>query len=817
MKRTAPASPGVLLVVAIAFLGCSRQEPAPPAAPPAAATSSRGVASGVLLNEILFAPAAGQPSWIELINAGSGSTKLDGFVLQNQSREKQAVTSAANIGPGEVLLIRIDATKAAFLNAERGSVALLSGEKVVDEAFWSTSGGPSFRLTRGGHTAPLAPGTTIGRPPSSAGQGPDAWTIFPPPEATPGKPNAYPAVTGMLPLSGAILPTSPPLSWYSVSTAISYRVQIARDRSFQNPVVDKTLPASGSGLTVEQLEPMLPAGRYLWRVQAIFGEAAGARADFSRPAVFWIEGAAASRSSWLDIFSPPLMAAEAATPSETTPKEKILAVPFIMQRKETALLALEAEETGRAPWDRPWQMRVQPPWCARGSIAMVAAYFGGELSQDRISYEVDKTGYEGPIHDIDVGTGWEDDDIRKGLTFALGSAPSTEFTRSQVSAHVRAGVDLSQLYWDKLVSEIDAGRPVVSTSHIHVWVVAGYREDDRGKSLIINDPARGRYHWLFIASTDMEDADLVGIFGSGVSTIFLLPRNARGKSDEREVSVDSDRDGVMDFDEEQRFQTNPRSKDTDGDGVNDKEDIRAWVFKPDGYRSGAAYPNDDDDRDGKPMQNDEDADGGGCLDGVEDRNGNGKHESDLGESSNFKKGDDGCIAGKYEHVIDVVTNDGWTKDYIEFTANISLKPREDGRLEGLARLTWLMRGTTRLPNTSCFHRDSMANEPMTWASKMEGTATPQPDGTLKVVYHFTEPWPPYPDRWRQDACSGAGGWFVNNYPLDALIMQPKEAVLKDGVYDHTGAPPLGPTQSGTNYLRLRLEQKAPAAAMPPRP
>lgn len=35
MKRTAPASP-MLLVVAIAFLGCSRQEPAPPAAAPAA-------------------------------------------------------------------------------------------------------------------------------------------------------------------------------------------------------------------------------------------------------------------------------------------------------------------------------------------------------------------------------------------------------------------------------------------------------------------------------------------------------------------------------------------------------------------------------------------------------------------------------------------------------------------------------------------------------------------------------------------------------------------------------------------------------------
>lgn len=44
MKRTAPASP-VLLVVAIALLGCSRQEPAPPAAPPAASPVATGTIS----------------------------------------------------------------------------------------------------------------------------------------------------------------------------------------------------------------------------------------------------------------------------------------------------------------------------------------------------------------------------------------------------------------------------------------------------------------------------------------------------------------------------------------------------------------------------------------------------------------------------------------------------------------------------------------------------------------------------------------------------------------------------------------------------
>jgi len=44
MKRTAPAST-MLLVVAIAFLGCSRQEPAPPAARPAPSSAASGTVS----------------------------------------------------------------------------------------------------------------------------------------------------------------------------------------------------------------------------------------------------------------------------------------------------------------------------------------------------------------------------------------------------------------------------------------------------------------------------------------------------------------------------------------------------------------------------------------------------------------------------------------------------------------------------------------------------------------------------------------------------------------------------------------------------
>ena len=39
-------------------------------------------------------------------------------------------------------------------------------------------------------------------------------------------------------------------------------------------------------------------------------------------------------------------------------------------------------------------------------------------------------------------------------------------------------------------------------------------------------------------------------------------------------SIDTDNDGLMDYDEVKTFQTNPLKADTDGDGVIDGEEVR---------------------------------------------------------------------------------------------------------------------------------------------------------------------------------------------------------------------------------------------------
>jgi len=88
MKRTAPASL-MLLVVAIAFLGCSRQEPAPPAARPAAPPVATGsVSAGTATtpaSTVPPAPAAARPAAIATADGESSGVRAEVTELKRTS------------------------------------------------------------------------------------------------------------------------------------------------------------------------------------------------------------------------------------------------------------------------------------------------------------------------------------------------------------------------------------------------------------------------------------------------------------------------------------------------------------------------------------------------------------------------------------------------------------------------------------------------------------------------------------------------------------------------------------------------------------
>ena len=103
---------------------------------------------------------------------------------------------------------------------------------------------------------------------------------------------------------------------------------------------------------------------------------------------------------------------------------------------------------------------------------------------------------------------------------------------------------------------------------------------------------------------------------------------------EESVTTDSDGDGVVDFDETERFGTNPSSDDGDQDLLRDKQDIITGVFDPSTAmpRPREAFGRDYDS-DEIPTERDKDSDEGGCPDGVEDMNGNGHRDQRSGTTS----------------------------------------------------------------------------------------------------------------------------------------------------------------------------------------
>jgi hypothetical protein len=609
-------------------------------------------ASGLRLSEVLFHPAEGQPGFIELLNTGAIGATLDGLTLVNERDQKVALPRGlVPLAAGAVLLIMFDdetrvedsvlhAAPADFLTLDIGAVALRGADQtLLDAVAWGAGQPEAINLGRGGLSAlpgELDPGTTIGRAPETTSLNRFDWTIFSPAEATPGAPNPQPGVTVLLPLSGTIL-DSPlaNLRWYPVPGATAYRVQLTTetDTDFVAPLFDATSP--DPSLAVD----LLPPGRYLWRVQAI--GSSDVPASFS-PAQS-LEVVTVSAQSAAGVRALPAAVAQGA-------QTNVLAVRPIAQRKDTKMLLIDRDvvQGGAHAWDgiHPGTDMNDPADrhnCVLAVAAMINAYKGGRLSQDRIGFEIRRDTTSGAEGDLNWNRNLLVGEADEALAFALGVSPG------RIDVGVQ-GPDERDHFWDWVVKEIDADRPMAVLIPDHAVVVAGYD--------IAPDGAR---HLLYIDPTGGE-LNIVPLEEFRLFHYYLTPMRANAPSDEPGVAADSDNDGVVDFDETERFHTLPNSKDSDGDKVPDKEEIFASVFDQTyGYANfGIGRPDYDDDT--KAMENDKDSDDygggtagmGGCPDGIEDANYDGKQNG--AETSNFDPFDDRCLHAK--QVIDHTTD--WT-------------------------------------------------------------------------------------------------------------------------------------------------------------
>jgi len=366
-------------------------------------------------------------------------------------------------------------------------------------------------------------------------------------------------------------------------------------------------------------------------------------------------------------------------PIQAIAAEKVLGVPWDFQHKDTRMLCLEGDpETGASAWDAPHLNHDIHGWtyCARAATAMIAKYFliqngrGSEhLSQDRISY--------------DITSGWRSSGYPPDYGFKHG------FSGHHLGWALNAAIeDHTGPSFESIKTWIEAGRPMAVAWGGHYRVIDGYRDDSSGQFVHLLDP------WPLSEPSENDKWVPYSNLGAGFYC-GVAPASAPDvRSDEPEIWLDSDNDGIVDFDETERFDTDPTLADSDNDGVPDKQDMREYLFDrngdygpPDFLQNmedelindyplqidgqyviltylGPDYPicpytnldlttgaeidwydnrpvieqvrsRADFDWDGLRKELDPDNDADGLLDGEEDRNYNGIFEIEQDETSNF--------------------------------------------------------------------------------------------------------------------------------------------------------------------------------------
>ncbi|MDJ0867029.1 MAG: C39 family peptidase [Myxococcota bacterium] len=471
--------------------------------------------------------------------------------------------------------------------------------------------------------APLAPDLSAGLLAGREAGVASSWTVYLGEDRSPGGANPVPRPTFFTPDPDAALAQDGfALGWWGLAGAV-YRFQLSEEPGFGAPFVDLELaepvysPPSGP-----------PPGAYFWRVLTIL-DGIGESAWSAPLPIEVVPGGAGPESS--------------AGPSQPVAQRILTPLTWLRQRKDTDLLCLDGDDEAPAAgngWDVTHPDAIYAHGrnnCVRASIAMVVTQYGGDLSQDRIAYEYfERNG--NPIRDFSGGTavGNPHADLGHDLTTIMcgntGASGGILFAWAMGLSQSNIGYGFGKPSFAQVRAWLDADRPIMAANDPppgsvgHMRVIAGYRIQSNGTQQVrVFDPASGQTWQNY------------GTFPVGCR--YVPPASAPSvRSDEAGIALDTDGDGITDWDEQMRFGTSPTVRDSDGDRVPDKADVREYVFDAAGrYWLRSA----DVDADGLRKERDADNDGDGFFDGCEDWDGDGRRDVADGESSNFAGTSDG--------------------------------------------------------------------------------------------------------------------------------------------------------------------------------
>lgn len=406
------------------------------------------------------------------------------------------------------------------------------------------------------------------------------------------------------------------LGWYSRAPAELYDLEIAPHADF----ISSTL-VNGITTTIHTVEG-LAEGSHYWRVRSHRGPEAS---PWSAPKSFTLQS----------------LPAEAGGQGAGLRVSRDLGIAPRKQHKDSAMLCIDGcGEHGTTAWDiehTTWDLHDQ--WyCTRASIAMATRHFRGRLSQHYISYWA--FARNDPEGDLGHGIGlWPNDAALPGnahgfiLQWAMGGKAVTTIAPAAFT-------------FAQLKTWIDANRPVVvvedTGTSLHTCIIDGYTDISvLGLSIQI-------MHWI----DPWTAKETSRAFGSvPLRRVHAPAADSAGRSDPdedgdgtAETSDDSDGDGMVDLDERHRFLTDRQNRDTDDDCVEDKNDVRGYVFDLLGSYSKRRGDLAGGDTLRKELDAHNDLDNGRC-DGDEDQNRNG-HSCDKSgaceglDTSNFDGWDD---------------------------------------------------------------------------------------------------------------------------------------------------------------------------------
>ncbi|NIM95372.1 MAG: hypothetical protein GTO18_16880 [Anaerolineales bacterium] len=638
----------------------------------------------LVINEVMPKSDDGQASWVELANQGGSDTTLAGLFLTDKDGNSYTIPDGTpDLPQGAFVIILFDGlgSEEDESKVKDGRIHLHStptmvdpfedtgdqlglyetdaatAENMLDFVAWGEPAGEDddeavsaslwFDETyvvseRGGTVTGLSQsGESIGLYPDRTRGLVSSWGRYASFETTQGEGNNIPTTEVMLPSSGSsVLGQDFYVSWYNVPHAVEYKLQMDDNADFSSPEVDLIL-------SEPYYVPSQPPadGTYFWRIKAF--DAEGYESQYSDVAIISVatleplvlpsepiegEGQFSARATSTgngthSNVSYSLLNSPTAQ-SSYWEVDYLNNIPPLLQRKDSNLICWDGDKElgSREPWDGPHN---DTPgnhadhgrnYCVRASIAMINHYYGGDLTQDRITYE--HWGGDGwPVGDLGHNVPTLNTVARDLMSWALKDTPVTMSRGKPTFNQIKGWIDDGKgvMVWVPGHAIVLRGWAIYNGTHPDIPAGTRY--------VIYNDPWDARMHVVQYESINL-------IF------YFVPDGTPTGREQESSVKEDPDNDSIMTFDERRRFNTNPENDDTDDDCIKDQLDMHSFIYtNHDVYSPSFA----DWDGDGLHKQVDPDNDNGSVIDGNEDADWDGHKNDD--ETDNFVPGDDGVSGG----------------------------------------------------------------------------------------------------------------------------------------------------------------------------